>query len=216
METRDTTSGPADPYDRLFPQHRRLIDASAIDLEIARQRGYCSVTTKAELEKLRFSRIQQNVPALLIPQWTVHGDIGGYQIRSDDPRIDKNGKRLKYESPSKSTPVLDVPPAIRDKLRNRDTPLWITEGSRKADSAVSKGLCCISIPGVWGWKEKGVPLAAWDEILLKSRAIYLAFDSDVLTKPNVYTALFRFKRFLEGRGGEVNVVVLPPLTDGTQ
>ncbi len=32
--------------------------------------------------------------------------------------------------------------------------LFITEGARKADAAVSKSLCCVDLLGVWNWRRR--------------------------------------------------------------
>jgi hypothetical protein len=131
----------------LLPQHQALIDSSAIDPEVAAARGYRSVTTKAELQRLGFSASQTRVPALLIPIHDVHGQIATYQARPDEPRI-REGKPLKYETRRGSRMVLDVPPGCRDRLADPSIPLFITEGARKADAAASHDLCCIAVLGV--------------------------------------------------------------------
>src|SRR5829696_763827 len=108
-------------------QHRQRILLSGIAPAVAAARGYRSVGTKAELERLGFSRNQHLVPALLIPIHGVTGSIVNYQIRPDEPRI-KNGKPLKYEIPGGSQMALDGHPFIRDQLSDPAIPLWVTEG----------------------------------------------------------------------------------------
>src|SRR5215208_5849269 len=81
----------------LLPQHAALLAASAIAGDVARGRGYRSITTRAELRRLGFSDSQCRVPALLVPVWDVTKDIALYQLRPDDPRI-VNGKARKYET----------------------------------------------------------------------------------------------------------------------
>src|SRR5262245_33700663 len=93
----------------LLPQHKKLIEASAITSAVMKARGYRSVTTAAELKRLGFSDSQWRVPALLIPVFGVSGEIETYQARPDYPRI-KNDKALKYETPAGSKIRLDVPP----------------------------------------------------------------------------------------------------------
>ena len=43
------------------------------------------------------------------------------------------------------------------------------------------------------------PSPVQEDISIKECIFVLAFDSDILTKPEVHQALSRFKRFLEGR-----------------
>ncbi len=210
-----------DLYVELLPQHAEMLKASAISPEVASARGYWSIETRAELERKGFSPAQRNVPGLLVPIYGVTGEIATYQFRPDEPRVNKSGKIIKYETPSGSRLVLDVPHGVRDGLRDPTRPLLVTEGSKKADAAVSKNLCCVALMGVWGWRgsndEGGkTALADWEAIALNGRKAYIAFDSDVMTKPEVYTALVRLKAFLEQRGAKVQVIYLPEGPDGTK
>ncbi len=204
--------------DNLLPQHSRLMEASAILATVAEARGYRSVHTKAELRRLGFGENQARVPALLIPIWNVRGEIVLYQIRPDEPRIIK-GKPIKYETPFGARMVLDVPPPARQWMGDPSHPLFITEGIRKADAAVSKGLACIALLGVWSWRGSNefggkAALADWESIALNGRPIYISFDSDISLKPEVRIALLRLKAFLEGRGAEVHVIYLPAGANG--
>lgn len=197
----------------LLPHHQRLIDESGISPDIARTRGYRSIAAKAELARLGFGRNQCQVPALLIPVFNVHGDLATYQARPDTPRV-QDGKPLKYETPSGSRMVLDVPRSIKDKLRDPTIPLFLTEGARKADSAVSRGLCCIALLGVWNWRGTNqlggkTALPDFESIALNGRDVYLAFDSDVVTKPAVRQALDRFSAMLRLRKAHVRTILLP-------
>jgi hypothetical protein len=197
----------------LLPEHATLLRASAIDLEVARERGYRSVTSKAELRDLGFPISQQLVPSLLIPIHAVDGRVALHQLRPDAPR-ERDGKPVKYETLAGARMCLDVHPRIRQGLGNPALPLWITEGIRKADAAVSLGLCCIGLLGVFNWRgtnaSGGVTaLADWEAIALRGRQVNIAFDSDVVRKPTVAAALRRLKSFLESRGAIVSVVYLP-------
>src|SRR5207237_7757334 len=140
--------------------------------------------------------------------WGVTGQQMTYQIRPDEPRVDHRGKLVKYETPRGSKMALDVPPPARPWLMDPHRPLFITEGVRKADAAVSRGLCCIALLGVWNWRgtnEQGgtLALADWEMVALKERRVYIVFDSDVMLKPAVHQALARLKAFLESRGAQV-------------
>jgi hypothetical protein len=201
-------------------QHQALITASAIRPEVAEVRGYRTVAVKAELESLGFSRSQRPVPALVIPIYGVGGGIANYMIRPDDPRIQK-GKALKYEFPAGSQMTLDVHPSIREQLGDPAIPLWITEGIRKADAAISIGLCCVAVLGVWNWRGTNARggktlLPDWESIALNGRDVFIAFDSDVMLKPPVHDALARLGAFLASRGAYVHYVYLPSGPGGTK
>src|SRR5690606_2222989 len=85
----------------------------------------------------------------------------------------------------------------------------------------SLGICCISVTGVWAWRgrnESGgaTALADFESVHLKGRLVFLVFDSDAMTKPQVHQALARLKAFLESRGAHIKIVYLPHGKDGSK
>jgi len=199
---------------QLLPHHQALIDASAISPEIAVERGYRSITDPDELRSLGFANYQCLTPSLLVPIRDAFGQNGYYQSRPDAPRLNAAGHVVKYESIAGSRPVLDVSSRVRPLLDDPAIPLWITEGARKVDAAVSHGLCCIGVNGVWAWrgtnaKRGKTALSDWEVIALNGRTVYLAFDSDVTTKASVQGALVRLAAFLSARSATVQFVILP-------
>ncbi|MEI6914775.1 MAG: DUF3854 domain-containing protein [Armatimonadota bacterium] len=214
MTPSDGNAGTA----RLLKQHADLIGASAISPQVSAERQYRSVSSKAEIRKLGFSESQSIAPTLLIPIYDVQGELCLYQHRPDTPRI-RSGKALKYETPAGSKMRIDVPPRCGQSLCDPKIPLWITEGVRKADSAVSHGLCCIDLLGVWNWRgtnDQGgkTALPDWESIALNGREVNICFDSDVVTKPQVADALMRLKQFLESRRARVSIIKLSDAADG--
>lgn len=199
----------------LSEHHRRMLfEESGISPEVAEARGYRTVEKKAELERLGFGRKQRNVPALLVPVYSPAGEVVLYQSRPDEPRANSEGKSIKYETPGGSSMALDVHPSMRDKLGDPSVPLFITEGLKKGDSLTSRGLCAVTLLGVWNWRGKNqhggkTVLPAWEYVALEGRRVYVVFDSDVMVKAQVHAALERLKGFLEGRGAEVRVIYLP-------
>ncbi len=188
----------------LHEQHEKtLIHESGITPDVVEARGYRTVETKAELKRLGFSETQCSVPGLLIPIYNPSGDIVLYQYRPEKPRF-RDGKPVKYETPSGARMTLDVHPFAREKISDPSVPLWITEGIKKGDSLVSRGLCSIALIGVWNWRgsnEHGgkTALPEWEYVALNDREVYIVFDSDVMHKPQVHAALVRLKAFLEAR-----------------
>lgn len=166
----------------LLPEHEALLAASAIGPEVARARGYRSVTDPDELQRLGFAPAQRR-PGLLVPIFDVFGNVD-YQIRPDEPRVDERGRVIKYEIPAGHCLLIDVHPAQRDRVRDPNIPLVIVEGIRKADSITSNGpYCAIALLGVFGWRgtnEFGglTTLPDWEGIALKGRVVYIAFDAD--------------------------------------
>lgn len=205
----------------ILPQHAALLADSAIPPEVVRERGYVSVDTKTRLEGPGFGGYQRRTPGLLIPVHNVTGSVALYQYRPDNPRVTKRGTVVKYETPGGSRMVLDVPPRERARIGDPHVPLWITEGIRKADAAVSAGLCCVAQLGVTafrGTNDQGgkVALADWESVALNGRQVYIAFDSDVMLKRSVHQALVRLGALLARRGAKVAYVYLPAGESGAK
>jgi Protein of unknown function (DUF3631)/Domain of unknown function (DUF3854) len=203
----------------IFPLHAALLADSAISPEVARQRRYVSVDVKKRLEEVGFERYQRTVPGLLIPLRRADGSVWGYQYRHDEPRQTRAGTKVRYDSPKGQRNGIDVPVAIKDMLGDPSVPLLVTEGSRKADSAVTAGLACVSMAGVWGWRgrnAKGGKLAVadWHDIALNGRRVVLAFDSDVTTKRKVQQTLAELAGYLETKDAKVEYLHLPDDGDG--
>lgn len=194
----------------LSKRHRReLKKGSGISKAVSEARGYRTVTDKTELLKETYEGQQLRVPGLLVPIRDVAGSVRAVQYKADDPRTNADGDPVKYDNPKGSRLVLDVPVAAAADLHDPSVPLWVTEGAKKADAAVTAGLCCIGVLGVWGWKRDGEPLPDWDHIELQGREVFLAYDSDVMRKPEVQSALDGLTAFLRERGAAVRWVLLP-------
>ena len=212
---------PDYPDNALTERHAELLRQSGISADVAAARMYVSITDGDFFKELlhipNWSRL---TPCLLIPIWDVHGNASQCQIRPDNPRVVR-GKGVKYESLPAAALRLDIPPATLSDLPDPHTPLVITEGARKADAAVSRGVCCISLIGVWGFRgrnEKGgkSALVDWESIALNGRNVRIVYDSDVTTKSTVNVALQRLKQFLESRGAVVSLIFLPTAEDGNK
>ena len=215
------TGGSSDE-DRLSDAHASMLfEESGIKREIAETRGYRTVRTKAELKLLGFTDTQRNVPALLFPVYSPRGEISTYQIRPDLPRINKEGRPVKYETPGGSQMAFDVHPSMRDKLDDPSVPLFITEGVKKGDALTGEALCAVVLLGVWnfrGTNSKGgkTILPEWEYVALERREVYVVFDSDIMLKPDVYKAMLRIKNFLEFRKAKVAVIYLPAGAHGVK
>ncbi len=200
--------------DLMSDHFRHLHEGSGLSVEVIRERGYKSVQSKAQLKDLGFATAQRRAPGMLVPLWGVDGQPVGCQYRPDDPRVDARDRPVKYESPYGSSNRLDCPPRCRSLLGDPKTPLWITEGCKKADALAANGACAISVTGVWGFKGKNefgasTVLADWDYIALKDRLVYLVFDSDIVSKEPVRKALEHLAVHLGRKQARVEVVRLP-------
>ena len=203
---------------RLSSEHLKQLKDSAIAPDVIAERGYSTAERQVDLKRLGFGGVQaQLVPALVIPIRDVYGYVELYQVRPDTPRMGRGGKTVKYETKAGSGLVIDVPERVRSKLGDPHEALWITEGAKKVDSALSHGLSCIGLIGVYGWRgtnDKGgkTALADLEQIAWNERKVYLAFDSDAMEKPEVHQALDRFAIQLNRRGAEVRYIYIPSTT----
>ena len=206
----------------LLPQHLAMLrEESGLSNDIIVERGYRSVTSAAELRAAGYSVSQARVPALLIPLWSVTGQPAGSSLRPDNPRTNRAGKVAKYEQPSGSSPILDVPPRCLASLGDPARTLYITEGAKKADALAQLGAIVINLSGVWNWRGTNIrggktALADWENVALNGRLVRIVFDSDVTTKAAVSLALVRLKAFLTQRGATVEVVYLPDAPGGSK
>jgi hypothetical protein len=206
----------------LLSQHEHFLRSRAVADDVTAERRYQSATRKADLEKLGFGRTQQLLPALVIPDWSVRGQIESYQLRPDSPRLNDKGKLRKYEMKAGTRMLVDAHPRLtrpRDcgrvpLIADPSVPLFITESIPKGDAAVSIGLCCVALLGVWNWRgsnEAGgkTALADWESTALNGRAVYITYDSDVMEKREVHSALARIRGLLESRNALVKLIYLP-------
>jgi hypothetical protein len=199
---------------RLFDQHAKMLEASTITPDHARRRGYVSVDTKIRLEQIGIAKAGQSVPGLLIPLLGIDGRPWGHQYRPDAPRINSAGKPIKYENPVRQSNRLDIPPGVPDQLGDPSVPLWITEGARKADAGAIAGLCIVAVLGVNNWRGTNgaggkVALPDFHDVALNGRQVILAFDNDVMTKPEVRKALRQFGAWLKIKEAKVAYCLLP-------
>ena len=196
----------------LADHHRAELVKSGISPVVALERGYRTATTIREVKRLGFAESQCQVPGLLIPIRNLGSEIASYQFKPDTPRI-KDGKPNKYESPPKSLCQLDVPPRARPWILDPRQPLVFTEGVKKGDSGASHEIACLDVAGVWNWRSVDV-VATLDQIDLKGRTVYLAFDSDYRRNAQVRAAKKRLAAVLRQRGAIVYDILLPEPTPG--
>jgi hypothetical protein len=95
--TRETFSAYSRANTSLQPHHLQVLQDSALSPSVSRARGYQTVTRKSVLRGYGFSPEQCRTPALLIPVYDVGGRVVTYQIRSDEPRIDRSAGAVEYE-----------------------------------------------------------------------------------------------------------------------
>ncbi len=162
-------------------------------------------------------------PGLLIPLLDKRGDRWGWQLRNFIPDDGTDTLWAKYHSPQGQTLHIDVPPGAGEMLEDPEEPLWITEGTKKADCAFLHGLCCVALIGVYGFRGRNgwdgvTTLEDWEEVAFKNsrmgraRKVVIAFDGDLMRKQGVRQATHRLARWLKWRGADPHILWLPDNT----
>lgn len=217
----------------LSDEHLGWLAASGVTEEHARRRGYRTVRWNDEADrclllgtgftKRQYGRIEYK-PGLLIPLLDKRGGGWGWQLRNFTPDTGLDSLWAKYHSPPGQFLHVDVPPGVGEMLEDPEEPLWVTEGTKKADCAVLQGLCCVALLGVWGWRGRNdwdsvTALADWEEVAFKNcrtgkgRKVIVAFDGDIMRKEGVRQATLRFCKWLDWRGADPHVLLLPDKED---
>jgi hypothetical protein len=187
--------------------------------------------TKKESKKLRMELLNPDkvvslnssfkpYHALKIPYFTLEGK------RTDFYRLrylgEMNGfdalrkKPVRYVQPPGTRPEAYFPPLLNwnKTARDQNSALFITEGELKAGCACLRGFPTIGLGGVWSWKstEKNIPmLPVFDKFEFAARSIYIVFDSDFMTNPDVMRALVALAKEFTARGAQPYIVTLPDL-----
>jgi hypothetical protein len=174
----------------------------------------------AELKRLGFPATHARLsPGLLLPLHTTDGQQPFSIFRPDTPDYDANHRPRKYLFPRGQSMRLDCPPRCHARMGDPATPLWITEGQKKADALASAGATALALLGVWNLKGKnafgGVTVladfdyVAWKDGTGKGRDVLVVYDSDLNTKPQIRKALERLTEHLSRRGATIRPVYLP-------
>ncbi len=201
----------------LMAGHQRELEESCITPDVRDARRYETLygtdEDRARLKELRVPRWAWRddlaFPALLLPMYRVTGEEIGFQFKPAIPQEAPGGKRQKYASQSGTPNRLDVPPAVADAVRDPSTPLWVTEGIKKADCLASYGRPVVTLTGVFNWRSKLGTLGDWEDIPLQGRTVVICFDSDARDKRTVMLAMQRFGRWLESKGARPMYLIVP-------
>ena len=175
----------------ILPHHAKELQASGLsDATIAATGIFSEISiikVKALLETKSFPA--KCLPALVFPYTDAEGRNGYCRIKPDHPRK-SGGKVVKYESPRGQPNQVYFPPGVADVLSDATSELLMTEGEKKAAAATQAGFPCLGLVGVYGWKEgkHETLLPSLDRIPWKGRNVFIAFDSDIVDKPEVQDA----------------------------
>jgi hypothetical protein len=211
---------------QLNPSHEQQLASSAIDASIIAERGYRSIApgAAADVKALAPGAFSDTVLRSILHQGALAFPIYRlgqptpytWVLRPEQPRSNRTGDLIKYEWPRNTANVFDLLPRYGQALGDPQVPIWITEGTKKADalaSAYAASIVPVNENGVWGWRAKNVAggktaladleLIAWD-----GRTVIIAPDGDVRYNKHVLLAVQRLARLLMARYNVAEVLVL--------
>jgi hypothetical protein len=209
----------------LLPQHLADLRASGLSDDTIRRCGFHSVITPTQVTRLLRWRGRAKAlgACLAIPFTQAPGYV---RLKPDNPRRDRRGKAVKYESPVGRPNRAYFPPGTAAVLADPATPLVITEGEKKAAKADQEGFPCIGLVGVYGWqKPRGAAAPRGDRYLIddlagvawRGRAVYVVYDSDAAENPAVWQAALHLAEALADEGADARIAFVPggvPGADG--
>jgi hypothetical protein len=210
--------------DTLSDSHRRTLEVgSAILREVYEESGVWTVTHGRQLPRGFSKRQRERGSGMLFMGHRPNGKTF-YVFRPDEPDFDNPG--LKYEATCKKLGgpgnVLYVHPGQRELIDDTSVPVVFVEGIKKALSiitaakAAGASVLVVAISGVWNWLSDGKPIPDMFDIPVEGRKVYVCFDSDVFSNPDVSDAARRLAGHLTGRGAAVYLSYLPDQADGSK
>ena len=157
----------------------------------------------------------------VIPYMDIHGRPTGmfrFRFLTYDGFMAGAANPPRYLQPPGTPPALYIPPLLSWPAFNTSTmPLIITEGELKAACLAVRGYHALGLGGVWSFQHKarGLKLLPeFDEFVLKDRDVYIMFDSDAVSNPQVIKAENRLANRLVERGANVHICRIPGGKDG--
>jgi hypothetical protein len=129
-------------------------------------------------------------------------------------RLDSPGEGAKYRQPKGHPNRLDIHPRQHDRIKQPGGMRYITEGEKKVDAGVSRGLLMVGLSGVWNGQKDKELIPDWHLLPLEGEHYSITFDSDIDSNPSVQMAADRQARLLREQGAEVFITLLPPAPDG--
>ncbi len=152
------------------------------------------------------------------PYFTADGELAFVRVRSYPPLTFQKGgkpKEVRYLQPSGAPAKPYILPEVWSVAHKPHKPVWLTEGEKKSLALLQRGEFAIAFSGVWnfraGEETQGVleeDRWLWNELQAfnwAGRMVYLAFDADLWTNPQVRMALFELALKLYSLGAIVKV-----------
>ncbi len=152
-----------------------------------------------------------------IPYHTADGKrLQMFRFRYGLPKLDANGRLMKYAQPLGSAPAVYLPQCKGVNWKaiqhSAAVELIITEGELKAACATKAGHVCIGLGGVWNFRSTALDiefLPQLEEFTWTGRKVWIVYDSDSVYNLQVQKALNALARLLTAKRAEVMIAVPP-------
>ena len=198
---------PNDQSHTLSESHQRMLfEECGIDPVVTAERGTFSARRGADVPQDHGWLPRK--PGIVFP---VHTLDGGTFPRL---RLNNPGRLPKYMQPKGRPNRLDVHPRQHELIKQPGGLRYVTEGEKKVDAGVSRGLLMVGLSGVWNGQLKKSLIDDWKHLPLEGECYSILFDSDITENPNVQMAADRMAGLLKAEGAEVSITVLPPSGTG--
>lgn len=199
---------------------------SGIDAETADKAGFFDVADASAIYP-----DFDSVPAIVIPYYTPEGDLMTFwrdgeslpfcRVRYlDPPKAAGSGfskpKVQRYSQPGASGTRAYFAPMLEWARIAADIqePIIITEGEKKAVAGIGAGFPVIALGGVFNFTNGGDELMPeLDAFKWRGRDVYICFDSDALTNPNILAAEARLVDELQRKRGARCFLIRLPAED---
>jgi len=162
-------------------------------------------------ERLGFASLNgNNILSVAVPMEIPYRDSQG-NIVKHEYRLYPETDGRRYLHPLHSFPTPYILPGVWEIKDKNNKPIWITEGVKKVLKLIQHGYACIGLSGVWGFRSgNGEETASLlceelESFSWRSRTVYLAFDTDLWTNPQVRKALYELALHLMARGALVYI-----------
>lgn len=178
-------------------------------------------------EQCKQAKLPAAVAGFKIPYFDLNGRITKFfRVRyMEDTRTgfskQTSKKAMRYGQPPHSVNELYLPPFVdwNGIANDKEIPVLITEGELKSACATKHGLPTIGLGGVWCFQsaKNGTPLLEgfeWFE--WAGRTVYIVYDSDAATNPDIVAAEARLARRLLERGAQVWIARMPSRDEATK
>lgn len=194
------------------------LTTSGLDRRNAKQLEIYSVSARTAESMGHESRA-----GIVIPYHDIEGRrvVGMYRLRYLEAPVGFRAlaqDQPKYVQPAGQRPMPYFPRLIDWKAVADDATksLILTEGELKAAKATRDGFPTIGLGGVASWRtaKQGIAfLPELDDINWLERLVYIAYDSDLMEKPNVAREARLLGDELHARGAQVHLATLPGAGD---